>query len=69
MIFGVCLKGVNAIYFKSYVDFFCEFLPMILFAVGFFGYMIVLIFIKVSTAYVLCSKKCPKENHPETYFL
>lgn len=48
MIFGVCLKGVNAIYFRSYLDFFCEFFPMIIFAVGFFGYMIILIFIKWS---------------------
>jgi vacuolar-type H+-ATPase subunit I/STV1 len=48
MIFGVCLKGINALYFRSYLDFFCEFLPMIIFAVGFFGYMVILIFIKVS---------------------
>lgn len=48
MIFGVCLKGINALYFRSYLDFFCEFLPMIIFAVGFFGYMIILIFIKWS---------------------
>jgi V-type H+-transporting ATPase subunit a len=48
MIFGVCLKGINALYFRSYLDFFCEFLPMIIFAVGFFGYMVILIFIKWS---------------------
>ena len=47
MIFGVCLKGINALYFRSYLDFFCEFLPMIIFAVGFFGYMVILIFVKV----------------------
>ena len=47
MVFGICLKGVNALYFKSYLDFFCEFVPMIIFAVGFFGYMVLLIFIKV----------------------
>ena len=51
MIFGVCLKGINALYFRSYLDFFCEFLPMIIFAVGFFGYMVILIFVKVKHRY------------------
>jgi V-type H+-transporting ATPase subunit a len=46
MTMGICLKGINALYFNSMVDFFCEFIPMILFDVGFFGYMVVLIFIK-----------------------
>jgi V-type H+-transporting ATPase subunit a len=48
MCFGVLLKGMNSLYFRAYLDFFCEFLPMIIFAVGFFGYMIILIFIKWS---------------------
>jgi V-type H+-transporting ATPase subunit a len=48
MTLGICLKGINAIYFHSYLDFFCEFIPMILFDVGFFGYMLILIFIKWS---------------------
>ena len=46
MTMGIVLKGVNALYFNSMVDFFCEFVPMLLFDVGFFGYMVVLIFIK-----------------------
>ena len=46
MTMGIILKGINALYFNSMVDFFCEFLPMIVFDVGFFGYMVVLIFIK-----------------------
>mmetsp|Transcript_15219 Transcript_15219/g.25272 ORF Transcript_15219/g.25272 Transcript_15219/m.25272 type:complete len:886 (+) Transcript_15219:43-2700(+) len=46
MTMGIVLKGINALYFNSMVDFFCEFIPMILFDVGFFGYMVVLIFIK-----------------------
>lgn len=46
MIFGVCLKGTNALYFRSYLDFFCEFVPMILFALALFGYMVILIFVK-----------------------
>ncbi len=48
MTFGICLKGVNALYFGSYLDFFCEFIPMIIFDVGFFGYMVILVFIKWS---------------------
>jgi len=48
MCFGVTLRGINAWYFRSYVDLICEFVPMILFAVGFFGYMIILIFVKWS---------------------
>jgi V-type H+-transporting ATPase subunit a len=48
MIFGICLRGMNSRYFKSSLDFYCEFVPMILFATSFFGYMIVLIFIKWS---------------------
>lgn len=27
MLFGVLLKGLNTIYFRSAVDFFCEFIP------------------------------------------
>lgn len=48
MCFGVTLRGVNAIYFKSYLDFVGEFVPMIIFALSFFGYMVILIFIKWS---------------------
>ena len=48
MCFGILLRGVNAVYFKSQLDFVTEFLPMIIFGLGFFGYMIVLIFIKWS---------------------
>ena len=48
MIFGVCLRGINALYFRSYLDLFSEFLPMIIFAGSLFGYMVLLIFIKWS---------------------
>ena len=48
MIWGVCLKGANAMYFKSKLDLFTEFVPQFIFAVGFFGYMVVLIFVKWS---------------------
>jgi len=48
MTLGIVLKGVNALYFHSYLDLICEFIPMILFDVGFFGYMVILIFVKWS---------------------
>lgn len=46
MTIGIVLKGVNALYFGSMLDFICEFIPMIVFDVGFFGYMVILIFVK-----------------------
>jgi V-type H+-transporting ATPase subunit a len=48
MIFGIILRGVNAYYFRSNLDLLCEFLPMILFALALFGYMVILIFVKWS---------------------
>ena len=48
MTFGIILRGINAFYFRSYLDFFCEFLPMIIFDVALFGYMVILIFVKWS---------------------
>ncbi len=48
MTLGICLRGINALYFKNYLDFFCEFIPMILFDLCFFGYMVILIFVKWS---------------------
>ncbi len=48
MIFGICLRGKNSLFDRNYVDFIFEFLPMIIFAVAFFGYMVILIFVKWS---------------------
>ncbi|KAJ1420219.1 V-type ATPase, V0 complex, 116kDa subunit family, partial [Ochromonadaceae sp. CCMP2298] len=48
MTFGILLKGVNSYYFKANLDLYCEFLPMILFDMSLFGYMVVLIFVKWS---------------------
>lgn len=48
MTFGIILKGMNTVYFRSWLDFFCEFIPMIIFDVAFFGYMVILIFVKWS---------------------
>ena len=46
MFAGTCLKGLNAIYFRERLDFFFEFIPMVLFASSLFVYMVVLIFMK-----------------------
>jgi V-type H+-transporting ATPase subunit a len=48
MTFGIVLKGMNTIYFNNYIDFIFEFIPQLIFMVSFFGYMIVMIFIKWS---------------------
>jgi V-type H+-transporting ATPase subunit a len=48
MTFGICLRGINSMYYGEWLDFFTEFLPMIVFDVSFFGYMVVLIFVKWS---------------------
>lgn len=46
MFAGTCLKGSNAVYFGEKLDFFYEFVPMVLFASSLFVYMVVLIFYK-----------------------
>jgi len=48
MIFGILLRGLNNIRFRSWIDFFCEFLPMLVFMSLTFGYMVALIFLKWS---------------------
>lgn len=49
MFMGTMLKGMNALYFGERLDFFFEFIPMVIFAVSLFMYMVVLIFYKWST--------------------
>jgi V-type H+-transporting ATPase subunit a len=46
MIIGIVLKGMNAVQQKSSIDFWCEFVPQIIFMVAFFGYMNYMIIIK-----------------------
>ena len=46
MTLGVILKGLNALYYNKMIDFWYEFLPQLIFMVGFFGYMNVMIIIK-----------------------
>ena len=49
MFMGTCLKGSNAIFFGEKLDFFFEFLPMVVFAASLFIYMIFLIVYKWCT--------------------
>mmetsp|Transcript_43892 Transcript_43892/g.64471 ORF Transcript_43892/g.64471 Transcript_43892/m.64471 type:complete len:885 (-) Transcript_43892:302-2956(-) len=46
MFWGICLRGINAVYFKEKLDLLYEFIPMICFATALFFYMVVLIFMK-----------------------
>lgn len=46
MFTGTCLKSLNAIYFGKKLDFFFEFIPMVVFSSSLFVYMVVLIFYK-----------------------
>ena len=39
MTFGVCLKGLNAIYFRESLDYLFEFIPMIIFVLSLFGWV------------------------------
>lgn len=48
MTFGLVLKVLNAIYFKSSADLWLEAVPQVIFMVGLFGYMIFLIILKWS---------------------
>lgn len=43
---GVLFKGANALHFGSYLDFFFEFIPQLVFMLSIFGYMVIMIFIK-----------------------
>ena len=46
MTLGVCMKGFNAVYHKSSLDFFFEFIPQLVFLLCLFGTMDVLIISK-----------------------
>jgi V-type H+-transporting ATPase subunit a len=46
MLFGIILRGINAVYFRSKVDIFFDFIPQFIFMTILFGYMIVMIFVK-----------------------
>ena len=59
MLGGIFLRGVNALFFKSKMDFFFEFIPQIIFMSLLFGYMIIMIFIKWSTDWSMNSSNAP----------
>lgn len=48
MTLGILLRGINSWYFNAKLDLYTEFLPMILFDLALFGYMVILIFVKWS---------------------
>lgn len=51
MTLGVFLKALNAMHFRSWLDFCFEWIPQIIFLMCTFGYMVALIFIKWATPY------------------
>ena len=59
MLFGICLKGMNAVYFNMPMDIIFEFIPQIIFLSLLFGYMNVMIFIKWSTDWTGKTDKAP----------
>ena len=48
MMFGIVLRGMNAIYFKKPLDFIFDFIPQIIFMTVLFFYLVIMIFIKWS---------------------
>ncbi len=48
---GIFLKMINTVHFKSYIDFFCEWIPQQIFFFSTFGYMCVLIIYKWTIAW------------------
>lgn len=59
MLIGVFLKGLNAINNVSFVDFFFEFIPQVIFMCCTFGYMVFMIFMKWMTDYSKDTSKAP----------
>lgn len=46
MTLGIILRGMNSWYFNAQLDLYTEFVPMLLFDMSLFGYMVILIFVK-----------------------
>ena len=59
MLLGIFLKGLNAFFFKSKMDFFFEFIPQFIFMSLLFGYMCIMIFIKWATDWSTNSSQSP----------
>lgn len=56
---GLIAKALNAIHFKSAIDFFLEFLPELIFLLVLFGYMDALIIVKWSIDWGLYNPNAP----------
>ena len=59
MMLGTCMKGMNAIHFKSKVDFFFEFVPQFFFMAFTFLWMDIMIIIKWVTNWENVANKAP----------
>jgi len=66
---GIIIKGMNAVYFKSPMDFVFEFIPQIIFMTLLFGYMIIMIFIKWATFWTNTHDAPSIINHLMSIFL
>ena len=51
MALGVCMKGLNSLYYKKPIDFIFEFIPQIVMLLALFGFMDLLIIVKWLTNY------------------
>lgn len=49
MTLGIILKGMNAVYFKRWIEFIVEFIPQMLILWGLFGWMDILVIGKWAT--------------------
>ena len=56
MMIGVCLKGINDLYFKNYYGIIFEFIPQFIFTSILLLYMVIMIYIKWNTNYIDTSK-------------
>lgn len=59
MALGVCMKGLNSLYYKRYVDFWFEFLPQIIMLLALFGFMDLMIMVKWRTDYSADPSRAP----------
>ena len=59
MAMGVCMKALNARYFKSTMDFYFEFVPQIILLLVLFGYMDVMIIAKWTTDFTGIESQAP----------
>mmetsp|Transcript_32873 Transcript_32873/g.55468 ORF Transcript_32873/g.55468 Transcript_32873/m.55468 type:complete len:805 (-) Transcript_32873:455-2869(-) len=63
MITGIILSLFNAIYFKSYINIFFEFLPQMIYFLSLFGYLCVMIVIKWLTDWKTVNRQPPDLIH------